>query len=95
MIGDAGAKQTQTGLFFLAIACVFIIGGFVQNDAIFSWDVSWLLEVTKRWLNGGTYGKDFFENNPPLILYLYAPAVLGAKLFHSKQFLKKKQHYEN
>ncbi len=42
-------------------------------------DVSMLMHVSERMLNGGKYGIDIFESNPPMILYIYAIPVLAAK----------------
>src|SRR5688500_14785421 len=63
-------------LFIAILFIIYILAWFEQNAMIFSWDVSWLAEASRRLLAGGNYTNDFFENNPPLILYLYAPAVL-------------------
>ena len=39
-------------------------------------DVSWLLTVVEKWLDGGRLYIDMLENNPPMAVYLYAPEVL-------------------
>ena len=65
--------------FILALACIYWLGWTIQAHILLNQDVSWLMHVTKRLLAGGTYANDFFELNPPLILYLYIPPVLLAK----------------
>ena len=66
----------------LAILCVFVAGIIVQTNMMLNFDVSWLMKVSNKLLSGGHYYTDFIETNPPLILYLYMPAVLLAKIFH-------------
>ncbi|MHB1948685.1 MAG: hypothetical protein ACYCQI_11300 [Gammaproteobacteria bacterium] len=64
-------------LVFLTISFAWII----QSTLLLNVDVSWLLEASKRMLAGGSYTKDYFENNPPWILYFYAFPVMVAKIF--------------
>ncbi len=68
--------------FFLGSALLFILALAVllQFQLMLSWDNSWLLLMTKRWLAGGTYTKDFFDTDPPMILYVYSLPVLLAKV---------------
>lgn len=51
----------------------------IQIHAYFNSDVASLLFDTELFLNGGTYVKDFFETNPPMIFILYTPIVLFQK----------------
>jgi len=74
-------KKTAFMCWFL-IFCLFSLGIFIQSVLYCNSDVSWLLHATQKFINGGHYYKDFFETNPPMILYLSAPSVLLAKLFH-------------
>ncbi len=37
-------------------------------------DIGWLLICLERFLDGGTYTKDFYETNPPLSFLIYLPA---------------------
>jgi len=60
----------------------------IQSQLILNSDVSWLIHAASRLLSGGTYATDFFETNPPLILYLYTPIValkniLGTNTFNA------------
>ncbi len=61
---------------------IAILGWAMQSVILSNWDVSWLMEASNRLLHGGTYAKDFFENNPPLILYEYTIPNLIKMLFH-------------
>lgn len=54
---------------------LFLLSWQMQSALAINWDVSWLMEASKRLWQGGSYTHDFFENNPPLILYLYLPTV--------------------
>jgi hypothetical protein len=73
-----GNLKLSSIVFLCSLAAIYILAWLLLQKIIFSWDVSWLLEASKRMLAGGTYAKDFFENNPPLILYLYMPPVLAS-----------------
>ncbi len=55
---------------------MFALSVFLRSTILFNSDVSWLLFVTKQLLAGGSYTKDFFEINPPMILYVYSPVIL-------------------
>lgn len=56
-------------------ALLVMLAWMIQSHLLLNWDVSWDLLVSERLLNGGTYSHDFFDLNPPLIFYVYAPAV--------------------
>ena len=50
-------------------------------------DVSWLITVDEKWLEGAVPYKDIIEVNPPASLLLYLPAVaLGRLLRRSPEF---------
>lgn len=74
-------KQEYAAFVVFLIATIFI-SYFLQNQMFLSADVSYLLHVTKQLINGGTYFKDFFETNPPMILYLYLPVCFLQKTLH-------------
>lgn len=64
-------------LFLIAsLAGVFFLSSGIQSNLLLNWDVSWLLHTAKCLMAGGHYGKEFFEINPPMILYLYFPVLL-------------------
>jgi hypothetical protein len=51
-------------------------------------DVGWLLVATERMLEGGDiYGEDLVEFNPPMILYLLAPAIALARLLGTSEIV--------
>lgn len=80
---------------FLLLVALFILSWKLQDQLYLNYDVSWLLLAVNRMLEGGSYSQDFFETNPPLILYLYLPPVILSKalpvklavLFRSYLFL--------
>jgi hypothetical protein len=69
--------QTACQLIFCLMLAIVI-----QTNFYLVGDNSWLLHVTNSLLHGGRYYQDFFETNPPMILYLYTPAVLLVKFSH-------------
>ena len=65
-------------MLILINASFLAISLYLNTHTYINWDVSWLLETTKRLLAGGTYAQHFLETNPPLILFLYTiPVVLS------------------
>ena len=74
-------ELTHNKMFLLVsfVVC-FGIAWLIQNSLIFNSDASWLMLATKRLLAGGNYTHDFFEINPPMILYVYSPAALFVKI---------------
>lgn len=58
-----------------------VVAWILEANLFLNWDVSWDLLATERLLQGGTYTHDFFDLNPPLIFFLYAPAVALSKFF--------------
>ena len=66
-------SKTRWLQFSFILVC--IVAGILHHYQWISWDVSWLLEVTRRMFDGGQYGRDFIETNPPLILYIYSLPV--------------------
>lgn len=71
----------QNAFLAFSLAAIFVIAWLLQDQQVLNWDVSQLLQSTKRMLEGGTYSQDFFMPNPPLIMYLYTPPVLFAQYF--------------
>jgi hypothetical protein len=74
-------SRTSYAIFVSMIIGIFLGTAFLQNYIFLNHDVSWLMEASRRMSQGGTYSADYFENNPPMILYLYIPPVILAKLF--------------
>jgi len=50
-------------------------------------DVIYLIHAAQHLLHGGNYINNFFETNPPLILYLYFPVILSMQFFKIKLIL--------
>jgi len=71
--------------FYFFVFYLGACGWILQSHYLCNSDVSWFVEASQRMLNGGTYSKDFFENNPPWILYFNIPAVLLGKIFGINQ----------
>src|SRR5688572_4558254 len=67
-------------IFYSLTAMVVLIAWFYQSSIYYDSDNSILLHEAARLLQGGTYAGQFFETSPPMILYLYLPVVLLAKL---------------
>lgn len=67
---------------FIIPAIIMILAAYyIQFLLPLEGDVGYLMEMSERVLKGGKYGNEIFETNPPMILYLYIPPVLFAKLF--------------
>lgn len=67
---------------FLSVLFLIVVWAWViQANTYMNVDVGWFLEASQRMLEGGNYTNDFFENNPPWILYLTIPPVLFSKIF--------------
>lgn len=66
----------------LTVVCLFVAGMIVQANTMLNFDVSWLMKAANQLLSGKHYYTDFIETNPPLILYVYMPAVLLSKIMH-------------
>ncbi|MCD6039170.1 MAG: hypothetical protein K0S27_570 [Gammaproteobacteria bacterium] len=65
----------------MSIVCLLgLLAYFIQSLGLLNSDAASLLYDTKLLLAGGHYVKDFFETNPPLILYIYSPVILLEKL---------------
>lgn len=61
---------------FILLSLIYFIGIFLQSQLLLNHDVAWFLDAATRLMAGGHYYQNFFENNPPLILYLSIPPVL-------------------
>ncbi|MGD9152379.1 MAG: hypothetical protein PVG30_01805 [Gammaproteobacteria bacterium] len=68
--------------FWLILCCFFVIAVLMQSSIFCNTDARWLLHATAKFINGGKYYHDFFETNPPMILYLNIPPVLLVKFLH-------------
>ena len=60
-------------LAWLAALALAVAG---RHIALANTDVSWLLTLDEKWLDGARPYVDIVETNPPMSLYLYMPVVL-------------------
>lgn len=69
---------------FFVISTVFVFLAFtLQSSIMVSPDVSYLMHAAWELFQGGRYGSQIFETNPPMILYLYLPVHLLVKMVTS------------
>jgi hypothetical protein len=66
-------------LFFAGLTVIYVCAWVLQDRLFLNWDVSWLLRLSKLALAGKTYTNDYFDPNPPVILFLYSLPVLFSK----------------
>jgi hypothetical protein len=76
---EAGMTYLQKKCLILGLLILFLCAYLFQSYFLLNWDISWLLIAAQRLMRGGSYSKDFFEINPPLILYLYIPPLIISK----------------
>lgn len=70
----------QETLFFNTALLIFIVLAYFMTTSVYvNGDVAYLIHAANQLLAGETYGKEIFETNPPLILYLYMPICLLAR----------------
>lgn len=67
-------ERGNVALAVLLGAVVLSVAWMVAATMAPNHDNYWLLIAAGRMLHGGSYLTDFFEVNPPLVLFLYAPA---------------------
>lgn len=65
--------------YWLIFCSILVITYYLQSKVFLHPDIIYLLNLSNRMMAGGKYAQDFFETNPPMILYLYMPAVWLAK----------------
>lgn len=74
----------QKFLFLLSILIIYAFAWVIQNNLFLNWDVTALLQTTSYLIEKhNPYNANFYEPNPPMILYLYLPPVLLHKFFSS------------
>jgi hypothetical protein len=87
-------RQPLSRINFLIVFSAIVCGAvFIQYAGVFNSDVSWLMQCTQQWLHGGKYYTDFFETNPPMILYLYIPPVVISHFFHASIILTAEAYF--
>src|SRR5262249_18542521 len=70
--------RTRRLVFWSVILLIFGISIALRRDA--TPDVSWLITVCERILNGERAYVDFFATTPPVAMLLYMPGVLLSRL---------------
>lgn len=63
------------------LTLIFISAWCMQASLFLNWDVSWIIHSSKRFLAGATYSQNFFDFDPPLILFLNVPVVFLMQFF--------------
>jgi hypothetical protein len=81
--GDANSRSdvarrlaAPLAILFLAIALQAYFGAFG--------DISWMLTIGEKWLDGQTPYVDFVETNPPASILAYMPAIAAARALGAK-----------
>ena len=64
---------------WLVAAIVFSFAAAAQVWLGAAGDVSWMITINEKWLDGGTPYVDFVETNPPASILIYMPAVALAR----------------
>jgi hypothetical protein len=74
----ASARRGAPFIFALAI---LIAAALVQARLGAIGDVSWMITISEKWLDGATPYVDFVETNPPAAILVYLPPVALARAF--------------
>ena len=76
------AKKVQFGIGPPAIiAGIVAVAWLWQSANPVHYDMSWLIVVAERWLDGEQLYVDLLETNPPASVFLYTPIVVIARGF--------------
>src|SRR6185312_4261955 len=68
-------------IYFFSFCFISLLAAiFIQAHLQVHGDVGYLLYTAEQVFSGKLYGKEMFETNPPMILYLYSPVIFLAKL---------------
>jgi len=68
----------------IVMGCLGIINIVIRyNDYLGYGDIRWFLLIAQKFIEGGHYGKDFYEFNTPFSFLIYLPALLLSKIFLS------------
>lgn len=68
-------------IYILAGCFVLYLAWWIQASVVVNSDVAWLVTASGRLWDGGSYAENFFENNPPWILYFYFPIQALMRIF--------------
>lgn len=69
-------------LTWLAFAALFVVALALRHLVAANTDVSWLITVAERVLDGQRLYVDVIETNPPMAVLVYAPGVMLARALH-------------
>ncbi len=70
-------------IYFITFIIFFILlAWFIQNSLFLNWDIAYILQATEKLLQGGTYLDDYFNPNPPMIMFFYLPSLMIHKFLH-------------
>lgn len=64
----------------LAVAGVFLVGGWIQQQVHLNHDVGWIVHSAGWLLEGRRFGSDILDPNPPLIWFVSLPAAALARM---------------
>jgi hypothetical protein len=81
---DAGRRFGRGGLALGAVAAIELAAIAAQVHFGAVGDVSWMITICEKWLDGGTPYVDFIETNPPASILLYMPAVALSRLIGAR-----------
>ncbi len=74
-MNDKQAFWQNEKLMWLVFLAVLALQWWVHTHGLVYHDLIWSFEVGKRLYQGGTYSKDFFETNPPLLYFVHGALV--------------------
>ncbi len=66
---------------FFGSLAIIALSVLIRSTRDIGYDSAACLEITQKFLNGGKYYLDFFENNLPLVFYFLSLAQIPAKFF--------------
>ena len=69
------SRSNNRWLMAIILATIALPGLFLQFTTYLHRDMAWILHSTKRLMEGGVFGQDVIDCNPPLMWYLSYPIV--------------------
>ena len=72
-------RFNNRNLIVIILSIILLSGLFLQLITYLTIDISWILFSTNRLIEGGVFGQDVIDGNPPLIWYLSYPVVFLSK----------------
>jgi len=75
-------KNYQLNLFsFIFITALFLFSFWIQSNIFMNWDVGWHLLGAERMLHGAGYLNGVFDDNPPMVFWLFMPIIWVSRYF--------------